>query len=45
MESNDSALENQRTNNYIISEEGPEGYKSLAGLHPHTQEVIAVKNF
>lgn len=29
IESNDSALENQRTNNYIISEEGPEGCKSV----------------
>lgn len=29
IESNDSPLENQRTNNYTISEEGPEGYKSV----------------
>ena len=29
IESNDSALENRRTNNYIISEEGPEGSKSI----------------
>lgn len=30
IESNDSPLENQRTNNYAISEEGPEGHKSVS---------------
>lgn len=29
IESNDSALKNQRTNNYIIREEGPKGYRSV----------------
>lgn len=50
IESNDSALENQRTNNYIIREEGPEGYRSVCSAifrhigNNYGEEFLKIRN-
>lgn len=50
IESNDSALENRRTNNYIISEEGPEGSKSICSTtsthraNNYSEEFLKLRN-